>query len=208
MNKFLNFCFSFGKWFVSLILVLLLITGICLSYSAFNNSLKANSYKMDYKFAVQDSAHEKTINQNKNTYKDEITKAFGENKPTANFVDKVVKFIISDVEENDVQDVINNLPTYYKDVKDYMVETIKKENKLSDTQIEQDYKAFRNDWDDIILEKYKLRYSEQKQARQEQKAQSESTRTTTLIALLITLCMFVMFLIIPVLIKIEENTRK
>ncbi len=208
MNKFLNFCFTFGKWFVSVVLVLLLITGIYLGGSVINNTFKADSYKMDYKFAINEPTQQQTTTQTKNTYKEDIIKAFGENKPTDRFVNKTVKFIETKVDERDVVDVITNLPAYYNDVKAFIFDTIKKENKLSDTQVQQDYKNFRNDWDDIILEKYTIRYAKQSQARIDQKTQSETARTTALIALLVALCMFVMFLIVPILIRIEENTRK
>ena len=163
---------------------------------------------MDYKFAINEPTQQQTTTQTKNTYKEDIIKAFGENKPTDRFVNKTVKFIETKVDERDVVDVITNLPAYYNDVKAFMFDTIKKENKLSDTQVQQDYKNFRNDWDDIILEKYTIRYAEQSQARIDQKTQSETARTTALIALLVALCMFVMFLIVPILIRIEENTRK
>ncbi len=208
MNKFLNFCFSFGKWFVSIVLVLLLITGIYLGGSVINNTLKADSYKMDYKFAINEPTQQQTTTQTKNTYKEDIIKVFGDNKPTDRFVNNTVKFIETKVEERDVADVISNLPVYYNDVKTYMFEIVKKENKLTETQVQQDYKNFRNEWDDIILEKYTIRYAEQRKARIDHKTRSETARTTALIALLVTLCMFVMFLIVPILIRIEENTSK
>lgn len=210
MNKFYDLCFKFGKGFMGVVLVLIALAVFYFIYSATANSLKINSYKMDYKFPVKTSVETKGTKQiPENNYKDEIIKAFGENKPTDRFINTTVNFINNEVKKDDINDFISNLPAYYDDAKNEIRELIKAEYKMSDKKIDEDYKKGRNEWDDIILkEKYFVRYHEQIKAREEQKFSAETQRNLALISLLTCLCMFVMFLTVPLLIKIEENTRK
>ena len=119
MDKFLNLCFKFGKWFMALVLVILLIVGIYLGVNAIQSDLKADDYKMDYQasenglasLGQQKQSQKQSAGKKAETsYNEEIVKAFGDNKPTDKFTNIVSKYIDNNVEERDVKDFISNLP--------------------------------------------------------------------------------------------------
>ena len=219
MNKFLLLCFKFGKWFVSFVLVILIILGVYFVINAIQNDAKVNTYKMVYQWSedglsniTQQNQISSNRNENiskKNSYNEEIIKAFADkNKPTDKFVNIVSNYIINNVEERDINDFISNFPTYYEAVKQSLFEIIKQDNRYRNINIEQIYKDERADFDNEILKRYASRYEANVKLRAAQKAEALTARNTSLMALLIVLSMFIVTLIVPVLIKIEENTRK
>ena len=217
MDKFLNLCFKFGKWFMALVLVILLIVGIYLGVNAIQSDLKADDYKMDYQasenglasLGQQKQSQKQSAGKKAETsYNEEIVKAFGDNKPTDKFTNIVSKYIDNNVEERDVKDFISNLPAYYDSVKQGMFDAIKKEYKATDAQLAEMYKQGRTDFDNGILEKYAERYQANVKLRASHKAEAITARNASLMALLVVLSMFIVTLIVPVLIKIEENTRR
>lgn len=216
MDKFLNLCFKFGKWFMAFVLVILLISGIYLGVQAIKSDLRADTYKMDYKMSeegiaglVKQKESIKNESTKKDSYNDEIVKAFADkNKPTDKFVNTVSKYIINTVEERDINDFISNLPPYYEDVKQSLFNAIKENNKYRNINIEQIYKDERSDFDNEILNRYASRYETNVKLRAAQKTEALTARNASLMALLVVLSMFIVTLIVPVLIKIEENTRK
>ena len=217
MDKFLNLCFKFGKWFMAFVLVILLIVGIYLGVNAIQSDLKADDYKMDYQasenglasLGQQKQSQKQSAGKKAETsYNEEIVKAFGDNKPTDKFTNIVSKYIDNNVEERDVKDFISNLPAYYDSVKRSMFEAIKKEYKATDAQLAEMYKQGRTDFDNGILEKYAERYQANVKLRAAHKAEAITARNASLMALLVVLSMFIVTLIVPVLIKIEENTRR
>ena len=217
MDKFLNLCFKFGKWFMAFVLVILLIVGIYLGVNAIQSDLKADDYKMDYQasenglasLGQQKQSQKQSAGKKAETsYNEEIVKAFGDNKPTDKFTNIVSKYIDNNVEERDVKDFISNLPAYYDSVKQSMFDAIKKEYKATDAQLAEMYKQGRTDFDNGILEKYAERYQANVKLRAAHKAEAITARNASLMALLVVLSMFIVTLIVPVLIKIEENTRR
>ena len=81
MDKFLNLCFKFGKWFMAFVLVILLIAGIYLGVQAVKSDLRADTYKMDYKMSeegiaslVKQKDPTKKESTKKDSYNDEIVK--------------------------------------------------------------------------------------------------------------------------------------
>ena len=216
MDKFLNLCFKFGKWFMAFVLVILLISGIYLGIQAIKSDLRADTYKMDYKMSeegiaglVKQKESIKKESTKKDSYNDEIVKAFADkNKPTDKFVNTVSNYIINTVEERDINDFISNLPSYYEDVKQSLFNAIKENNKYRNINIEQIYKDERSDFDNEILNRYASRYETNVKLRAAHKAEAITARNASLMALLVVLSMFIVTLIVPVLIKIEENTRK
>ena len=216
MDKFLNLCFKFGKWFMAFVLVILLISGIYLGVQAIKSDLRADTYKMDYKMSMEGVAS--LIKQNdpakkestkKESYNDEIKKAFADkNKPTDKFAGDVSNYIVNTVEERDINDFISNLPAYYEDVKQFLFNAIKENNKYRSVNIEQIYKDERTDFDKEILSRYASRYEANVKLRAAQKTEALTARNASLMALLVVLSMFIVTLIVPVLIKIEENTRR
>lgn len=216
MDKFLNLCFKFGKWFMAFVLVILLISGIYLGIQAIKSDLRADTYKMDYKMSeegiaglVKQKESIKKESTKKDSYNDEIVKAFADkNKPTDKFVNTVSNYIINTVEERDINDFISNLPSYYEDVKQSLFNAIKENNKYRNINIEQIYKDERSDFDNEILNRYASRYEANVKLRTAQKTEALTARNASLMALLVVLSMFIVTLIVPVLIKIEENTRK
>ena len=218
MDKFLNLCFKFGKWFMAFVLVILLIAGIYLGIKAVQSDLKADSYKMEYKFSKEglstliqqkDTNKKESANKKKTSYDEEIVKAFGNNKPTDKFTRAVSKYIVNNVEDRDTNDFITNLPVYYESVKQNVFEEAKKEYKdVTDEQFEKWYRQEQTGFDNEVLTKYASRYEMNVKLRAAQKAEALTARNASLMALLVVLSMFIVTLIVPVLIKIEENTRK
>ena len=202
---------------MAFVLVILLIVGIYLGVNAIQSDLKADDYKMDYQasenglasLGQQKQSQKQSAGKKAETsYNEEIVKAFGDNKPTDKFTNIVSKYIDNNVEERDVKDFISNLPAYYDSVKQSMFDAIKKEYKATDAQLAEMYKQGRTDFDNGILEKYAERYQANVKLRAAHKAEAITARNASLMALLVVLSMFIVTLIVPVLIKIEENTRR
>lgn len=216
MNKFLNACFQIGKWFMSIVLILLLLTGVGLICNIIYKSNNMNAYVMDYKFPTQENetvvekqnSDKSIIDEISKQYKEQIIAQLKESNVSEKTADIIIKRMVI-VEERDRKDFVNNLSQYYKDATKYLINDLKSEYNLSEAEAKQVLNEEKQEINNkIIPDKYFQRYSEQVEARNAEQQKIEAQRTTSLIALLVCLCMFVMFLTIPILIRIEENTRK
>lgn len=216
MNKFLNACFQIGKWFMSIVLILLLLTGVGLICNIIYKSNNMNAYVMDYKFPTQENeiavekqnSDKSVIDEISKQYKEQIIAQLKESNVSEKTADIIIKRMVV-VEERDRKDFVNNLSQYYKDATKYLINDLKSEYNLSEAEAKQVLNEEKQEINNkIIPDKYFQRYSEQVEARNAEQQKIEAQRTTSLVALLVCLCMFVMFLTIPILIRIEENTRK
>lgn len=216
MNKFLNACFQIGKWFMSIVLILLLLTGVGLICNIIYKSNNMNAYVMDYKFPTQENeaavenqnSDKSVIDEISKQYKEQIIAQLKESNVSEKTADIIIKRMVV-VEERDRKDFVNNLSQYYNDATKYLINDLKSEYNLSEAEAKQVLNEEKQEINNkIIPDKYFQRYSEQVEARNAEHQKIEAQRTTSLIALLVCLCMFVMFLTIPILIRIEENTRK
>ena len=216
MNKFLNACFQIGKWFMSIVLILLLLTGVGLICNIIYKSNNMNAYVMDYKFPTQENeaavenqnSDKSVIDEISKQYKEQIIAQLKESNVSEKTANIIIKRMVV-VEERDRKDFVNNLSQYYKDATKYLINDLKSEYNLSEAEAKQVLNEEKQEINNkIIPDKYFQRYSEQVEARNAEQQKIEAQRTTSLIALLVCLCMFVMFLTIPILIRIEENTRK
>lgn len=216
MNKFFNVCFQAGKWFMAVVLIVLLLTGVGLICNIIYKSNNMNAYVMDYKFPTQENeiavekqnSDKSVIDEISKQYKDQITAQLKECNVSEKTADIIIKRMVV-VEERDRQDFVSNLSQYYKDATKYLISEFKSEYSLSEAEAKQVLNEEKQEINNkIIPDKYFQRYSEQIEARNAEHQKFETQRTTSLIALLVCLCMFVMFLTIPILIRIEENTRR
>ena len=201
---------------MSIVLILLLLTGVGLICNIIYKSNNMNTYVMDYKFPTQENgaavekqnSDKSVIDEISKQYKEQIIAQLKESNVSEKTADIIIKRMVV-VEERDRKDFVNNLSQYYKDATKYLINDLKSEYNLSEAEAKQVLNEEKQEINNkIIPDKYFQRYSEQVEARNAEQQKIEAQRTTSLVALLVCLCMFVMFLTIPILIRIEENTRK
>ena len=201
---------------MSIVLILLLLTGVGLICNIIYKSNNMNAYVMDYKFPTQENeiavekqnSDKSVIDEISKQYKEQIIAQLKESNVSEKTADIIIKRMVV-VEERDRKDFVNNLSQYYKDATKYLINDLKSEYNLSEAEAKQVLNEEKQEINNkIIPDKYFQRYSEQVEARNAEQQKIEAQRTTSLVALLVCLCMFVMFLTIPILIRIEENTRK
>lgn len=215
-DKFLNVCFKVGKVFLSIMLVLILLSGIGLLFNIVNKTTKMNNIPLEYKFSfeqdednvetpqVDTKAEKEKISKQ---YKEQIVTVLKEQKVSEKVADTIINDMVS-VEERDRADYVAHLGEYYVDLTKFFTDNIKKEYpSVTAQEIAETFKYGQlNEVE--IPSRYLIRYNRQIELRNAQYTKLQAERTFYLWALLGCLCMFVIFLIVPILIRIEENTRK
>lgn len=199
MEKILNFSFKFGKTFSSILLVLLCILILISGFNCLKNLIPTKNIYPKFSDMVADA----TAIKNEETTKDVTDKK----------AKKYILIINEIVKENDLNETgkeiifenVSNVEeeernTYSKNLKPFVADYyshMKKKN----------LQVSGNDFYNI-LEEYQSNYFLYAKV----KAVNESTRTTKLIVyssiLLSSILLFMLCLLLPLLIKIEENTRK
>lgn len=215
-DKFLNVCFKIGKVFLSIALVLVVLAGFGILYKIANDSVKMNNIPLEYKFSdepIDDEAESPKIDTKaekekiSKQYKEKIVTVLKEQKVSEKVADTIINDMVS-VEERDRADYVAHLGEYYVDLTKFFTDNIKKEfPNITEYQIAETFKYGQlNEVE--IPSRYLVRYNRQIELRKAEHDRLQAERLVYLWALLAVICMFVMFLIVPILIRIEENTRK
>ena len=224
MDKFLQLCFKIGKWVSSGLLALLFIIGLCLGCFVLDKSLSSGNYKINYKvdkkgIEAELDANSGNKNDNKKTsnakiekdnleeYKEIIKKAVkGTALAEQLSVDKMASYVDKYVDEKDARAFIKHFPAYYNTIFDIVIKQVKKNNpNLPEDDLQNSAKGKVLD---MAWRSYCQQYDDQVELREAQKEQNKANRLIGIYAFLITLAIFIIMLFFPILLKIEENTRK
>ena len=227
MDKFLHLCFKIGKWALSGVLVLLFITGVCIGGFVLTKTMSIDSYKIDYKadsflseqMGLASNKNDnkvatitKTKKDNKAMYAEAIKKALKDTKDlqlSDKQVNAMASYVDKNVNENDTKDFINNFPPYYNTLYNLLVKKGLEQYPNADEAKLRTYLTTKDGG--VILDifgEYTSQYERQVRLRDLENTKLKESRTIGIYAFLVILAVFIVVLIIPILIKIEENTRK
>ena len=214
MNRLLNLWFLIGKWIMSIGLVLVTLS---LAYLIFNYSGELITYKkyiISYDFDKEHNTTWKsdTLNEvdkyviDKLQYDDKIEKIMKDLKIPNEYIIAIHESI-NKVDTEDKNAFIDNMEAYYKKQKEEFRENTKKQIKgLKNEEFEyllNNYNGYKS-----IIDNYLSFYQIQKTAQIKKETQHKSKLRIYLYSFGGCILLFIIMLIIPILIKIEENTRK
>lgn len=225
MNKFLELCFKCSKCLLSIVLILVLLTGLFFIYNVTSTTLQINKIK---NLKIVYTYPDEMINQNEELkdiervgasmeqYEEKVTNATQKANIYNNHIWSAIMTKISDVNPEDREDFINNIPTYYEKrkpplVDDFVWEVSSTYPRMSEKAIRQHINndvQIQQQINENVLELYFDRYSQQAQFKENSINKLKMVRQIQLYIILACLYLFITVLIIPILLKIEENTRK
>lgn len=217
MEKFLNVCFKVGKVCLMFIICAILLSSILFIFTSLGYSFDMQAAKekeLNYVFPVehveQALKNETKINKDntinkaiEETYKEQINKTIKENGLSNNLKSRIINSI-ADVEESDRLAYVNNMNEFYKA---YIKSTVEYTVKLYPYVTKTEVKKYIVQEGSFINYYYGF-YKEQAQQRDNDYTDAENARNSQLLCLLGSIFLFIVALIVPILIRIEENTRK
>jgi len=221
-DKFLNVCFKIGKVTFSILLLLSLLVTLLLWINIGGLYLNSANHKATYKYDVKKiiqsemdnlqkpQKENKTNPEQTNIPPDEQTQAMNMyNKFIEdNNLPKKELSLPNERELLYVKGFINFYKDLEKELKKAVIEYYK--GKFQESQIELYYAQ--PEYKDILLsnaiEYYIKSYNEEMNTINLKKQQIDQQKQQSFIVALSSLCIFILFLFLPILIRIEENTRK
>lgn len=221
-DKFLNFCFKAGKVLFSVLLVLAMLTTICLFGRTVYLALKTNSNTVTYKYDAELLLDEMLIDagieepapaQNQNIEKkvnpmDKSIEEYCKKQKISDNLTSQVKNRVANLDEDKQKEFWNNFVKYYesfiKEFKKYWTSIQGK--KVED--VDKMLNNVRNDMFSEVFNEYLHEFDTEVQNVEAKKNAAIADRNMSFIAFLISLGVFILFLFLPILIRIEENTRK
>lgn len=218
MDKFLNFCFKTGKILFSVLLIISLIVSLVTLCQTGIETVKLNNIKISYNYNIKqlvyNDAHQtkkqKTdINTNKNELKIENDiKKFAEEKNLSQYKTNELIHSVSLFEENEQENFFNHFIKFFEAYNKEAIALAVAEKKFDKAQVEAFIKQNINEIFSEEYNKFLELYNEEKQLKKLEKQLQESKRNTSFFTFLACFCIFVLCLFLPILIRIEENTRK
>lgn len=220
-DKFLNVCFAIGKTVFSVLLLLALIVTIILWVNLGLNYLHSTDQKLSYKYNADEIVF--------NTYADDLglkketkpatvekqskekDKAFeifekfiDENKLPANLKDNV------NMPNDDSQKVpfMKNFPEFYNNFKSAFALIVKENTKLNEAQITKIMDENKVNIYKDAMQAYLKAFEDEARLADIKKQEAAVKEQALLMSAITSLALFVLFLFLPILIRIEENTRK
>lgn len=221
-DKFLNLCFKAGKLLFSVLLVLAIITTLCLFGRTTYLALKTNSNTVTYNYEAKSLLNEMLIDagleepaevttekvDNKVNQMDKAIDEYCKKQNISTNLTSQVKNIVANLDEDQQKLFWNNFVKYYesfiKEFKKYW--TTIKDKKVED--VDKMLNNVRNDMFSEVFNEYLQEYNTEYQTVEAKKNADMADRNMSFIAFLISLGIFILFLFLPILIRIEENTRK
>lgn len=221
-DKFLNLCFKAGKLLFSVLLVLAIITTLCLFGRTTYLALKTNSNTVTYNYEAKSLLNEMLIDagleepaevttekvDNKVNQMDKAIDEYCKKQNISTNLTSQVKNIVANLDEDQQKSFWNNFVKYYesfiKEFKKYW--TTIKDKKVED--VDKMLNNVRNDMFSEVFNEYLQEYNTEYQTVEAKKNADMADRNMSFIAFLISLGIFILFLFLPILIRIEENTRK
>lgn len=222
-DKFLNVCFKSGKILFSFLLIVALITSLVFLCQSGYKAVKASQVKMTYDYKIADAF--KTLygdilpvsnsDDSDKSLKKEETKNYKQSRQI------IVDFL---KEEGLPEDALNSFShpdddsqlipyakgfiTYYKNFVSVFQTLLETKTDMSQKQAENVVKANKLNLYQDAVKAYSSEFNKELEEINILKQQKIFERNTSFIAFLISLGVFVLFLFLPILIRIEENTRK
>lgn len=221
-DKFLNVCFKVGKVLLMIMLVIIILVtivfiGLSVKTTVEMSKIKNTPYqylqdteKLEKIIATEgnsDTWDESNIAEKENLekqYKEKIKQALQNNGMGNYSVDKVLGYLMQ-VAPEDRDDYVKNMEEHHRIyIKFYADMVAKRLPYYSETEIK---KVIVNN-DDIPQRYYEQRYKKQVEEKAEKYQKANTERNFQLLTVLSCIYTFILMLIIPLLIRIEENTRK
>lgn len=220
-DKFLNVCFAIGKTVFSVLLLLALIVTIILWVNLGLNYLHSTDQKLSYKYnadeivyniyandfgikkATKPAQVEKQSKEKEKAF--EIFEKFiDENKLPANLKNNV------NMPNDDSQKVpfMKNFPEFYQNFKLAFITIVKENTKFNETQIAKIMDENKVNIYKDAMQAYSNAFADEARLADIKKQEATVKKQALLISAIISLTLFVLFLFLPILIRIEENTRK
>lgn len=220
-DKFLNVCFTIGKTVFSILLLLALVVTIILWVNLGLNYLHSTDQKLSYKYnadeivfntyandfgikkAIKPATVEKQSKEKDKAF--EIFEKFiDENKLPANLKDNV------NMPNDDSQKVpfMKNFPEFYNDFKSAFASLAKENTKLNETQIAKIMDENKVNIYKDAMQAYLKAFEDEARLADIKKQEATVKKQALLMSAITSLALFVLFLFLPILIRIEENTRK
>lgn len=223
-DKFLNVCFKIGKVLFSILLVISLCSTVWLfvntaiKLDAVNNTkvefkynvknIVQNLYAQDMGINISKSENDLVSDEKISKSKDKAFEIFGKFVDEKGLPKNLKDEIDLPTDETQMVPYVEGFVSFYDDYVNEFSELLKQSQKLKDEQV----KIFvENNKTNLYYDAIKAYSNEYQQEMTEVTAQKElkqAEKVSTLMAALISLGLFILFLFLPILIKIEENTRK
>lgn len=229
-DKFLNVCFKMGKVLFSILLVISL--GICLFmfFKTLGNTIKVKNIKMKYNYSAIEAVQEEiekeygaqaVAPQNikkieyKETPLERKIKDFAKEQNLSQSLTNELLQKINLIDEQDRTAYFENFVKFYNVYIDEIFEGFMKMEKFPEDvreEAKKDYKVYiKENSNNVIGEVYNCYlkyYNTEKYNINTERQMYISERNVSFISFLISLGVFILFLFLPILLRIEENTRK
>ncbi len=211
MNKFLNIWFLIGKWILSIGLILV---ALCALYTGFNAAYMTVTYKdnpISYSHSTYSAMNYVTqgtqTKDNNSDLKDKITSIVKEAGMPQNCTPAILDKMYN-IAPEDQKDFIDNMAEFYKSAINAGIKNIKAAYPQASTaEIKKELNYF-DVYKREIVPVYFDYYTEQKEAQKAARNLNTIKRNINLYVLGSCIILFILMLIVPILIRIEENTRK
>lgn len=223
-DKFLNVCFKTGKILSSVLLVISLLITIGLLWNSCSQAFKVNSINVTYNYDVhnafdnlysdifgvtsvkQNKTNETSKKSNMSQNEIEALKLLSEFIKSRNLPKEAENNFKLPIDDEQLVPFVKAFTVYYDNyISEFSKLLVAKANVKNPEDILKNNKM--NLFNDA-LNSFADAYNNEKNEVDQKKVSQETARNTSFIAFLISLGIFVLFLFLPILIRIEENTRK
>ncbi len=198
MDKFLNFCFKFGKVFTAILLVLFLFLFLISIIFVFTTIKKVELKPPTFS----------EINANIQAVKNNQTTANNNQaEPYILYINDISKKYLSDYGKQVLTKEVNEIDYKYRI--DYLqgFEAALYETKVHGSISKMNQKQY-NELFELVVTSYDMYFHRKLQEKELQELKLKTERLVAISIISSSILLFILCLIIPLLIKIEENTRK
>lgn len=226
-DKFLNVCFKTGKILSSVLLVISLLITIGLLWNSCSQAFKVNSINVTYNYDVNNAfdnlysdifgvTSTKQNKSDKTAKKEEISKnedkalkLLGEFLATREIPTEAADSFRLPTDDKQSVPFVKAFIVYYDNyISEFSKLLVAKANVKNPKDILNILKQNKIQLFNDAFNSFADAYDNEKSEVDQKKVSQETARNTSFIAFLISLGIFVLFLFLPILIRIEENTRK
>ena len=218
MDKFLNLCFKTGKVIFSVLLVISMIVAVVMLGQTASDTIKLQDIKVTYKYdvkqIVKNEAHpEQQQKINVDTKKNELKAEkeindFAKKQNLSEAMTLELKRVVTLIDENEQITFFENFVKFFDDYINETIAIIVKEQNADETKMREYVKQHINDIVSGSYNKFLALYDDEKEIKNAEKQKQENKRNMNFMAFLVALGIFILCLFLPILIRIEENTRK
>lgn len=205
--NFWDICFKTCKWMVTGLIVLVILLGLFNGINALYLTIKPVNQTISYHYVPKFTMEWEQKEQKENDVtKRRITEIVKNLSMPPNCTEEILKRL-SEIEPEDKENFVNNMEEYYRNAIDYNVKREKNYNpRVSRNDILNSWKYF-GTYKYGIVPLYFDYYRKQKTEINIEQNLNKFKRNLNLYILGGCIILFILLLIIPILLKIEENTR-